>query len=214
MIKSIYRVAAVLVTLLAAVTGRAQEAAGELYEPSLIGCQTPQWVPEAMRYELEGSTVLSYEVDDRGRPASIRIARSSGWKIVDQMSIRTLSSCRYEVPAGPQAVPARLRKAHDWALRDNGQAPSPAALVEGSCQASALFGGFTPFTRKVIARDDAMLVRFLLDEAGKPFGIKFEESDPARVSAASAFIESCRFTPATVAGRAVRGNLYGWLSLK
>ncbi|MDM5178681.1 TonB family protein [Massilia sp. DJPM01] len=216
MIKKLFQVGAVLLTSLAAVTGWAQDASGGFRRVAVIACNPPGWTDEARRYELEGTTVLQYDVGDDGRPSSVRVTRGSGWKVLDHMAIRDIESCRFEQTSDPQVVRAGLMVAYEWKLADNGQTPEPAALVAGSCQASKspYFGAFLPVTGKLVRRADGIAVRFLLDEAGNTFGMKTEETDPAAVSAASAFIQSCRFTPATLDGKPARGNLYGWLIVK
>ncbi|MDQ1919020.1 energy transducer TonB [Massilia pseudoviolaceinigra] len=214
MVKKLFQVSAVLVTSLAAATGWAQDAGGAFRRPAVIACNPSGWTDEARRYELEGTTVLQYDVDDDGRPSSVRVTRGSGWKILDHMAIRAIESCRFEQTSDPQVVRAGLTQTYRWKLADNGQTPVPAALVASSCQPSVYFGAFLPVTGNLIRRADGIAVRFLLDEGGNTFGMKSEETDPAVVSAASALIKSCRFTPAMLDGKPARGNMYGWLIVK
>jgi len=213
-IKKMFQFTAVLVTLFAAATGFAQEASGAYRRPAVIACEPPQWAPEAMRYELEGTTILQFDVDDEGRPTSIQVVRKSGWKILDHMAVSAMEGCRFEATSDPLVVRTGLRAPYNWKLEDNEQRPVPAALVAGSCKATENFGGFIPVTGKLRLRTDGLLVRFLLDEAGHTFGIKLEETHSAPVTAATEYIKSCRFTPATLDGKPIRGNLQGWLTDK
>jgi len=200
--------------LLPAINGWAQNAEGKIRRPTVIACEPGQWTDEALRYELEGTTVLQYDVDDEGRPAAIQIARKSGWRVLDHMAIRALESCRFEPSADPQVVRAGLRVPYNWTLTDNDERPVPAALIAGSCPPSNELSEFLAIKGKVKPRDDGILVRFLLDAEGNTFGIKLEETHPAPVNVATAFIRSCRFSPATLNGKPVRGNLSGWLIMK
>ncbi len=213
-IKKMLQLTAVLATLLPAVTGWAQEADGAVRRPARIGCQPPLFTKEALRYELEGTTVLQYDVDDSGRASSVRVTRSSGWKVLDQMAVKAVGTCRFEQTADPQVVRTGLTMPFNWTLGTQGQQPVPAALVAGSCQASPQFSAFEPFRGAVVARPGGVLVRFLVDDGGKTFGLKLEDADPALVTEATAFIASCRFAPATHEGRPVHGNLTGWLVRK
>ncbi len=212
--KQFLKISVALAILLPTIHSWAQSADVGIRRASLIACDPPVWTQEALRYELEGTTVLQHDVDDDGRPSSVRVARSSGWKVLDHMAIRAMASCRFSPSTDPQVVRNGLKTPYNWQLTNNDQIPLQAALVAGSCPPSAHLGEFLAFTGKVKPRQDAILVRFLLDEKGNPFGIKVEETDPAPLNMATAFINSCRFSPATLEGRPVRGNLSGWLTLK
>jgi hypothetical protein len=83
-----------------------------------------------------------------------------------------------------------------------------AALLPGSCAPSKHLEKFLPIKGKCIPRDDGILVRFLLDAEGSTFGIKVEKTHPAPVNLATAYIQSCRFSPAML-----DGNRYGEIYL-
>lgn len=205
---------AALAMLLPAINGWAYQTDGPIRRPTLISCPPAEWDQEARRYDLEGTNIVQYSVDEEGRPVGVGVVRSSGWKILDYMAIRATKGCRFEASTDPNVVRAGLRSPFNWKLDAIDETPVPAALVPGSCQATTHLADFRPFTGKVIPRHDAILVRFLLDDQGRTFGIKFEESDPSFVSAGTAFIQSCRFSPAMLNGRPVHGNLYGWIMFK
>lgn len=197
-----------------AVNTWAQYSEAPVRRPTLIACTPAEWTQEARRYELEGTTVIQYSVDDEGRPTAVRVARSSGWKILDQMAVRAMAGCRFEPPLEPNIVRTGLRTPYHWKLEDNGQLPEQAAILPDSCAPSKDIEKFVPNKGKLNPRDDGILVRFLLDEKGNIFGIKVEETDPAPINVATAYLQSCRFSPATLDGKPVRGNLSGWLVLK
>lgn len=213
-VKQLLSTATLLALFSPSVNVWAQYLEAPIRRPTLIACNPPEWSQEARRYELEGTTVLQYSVDGEGRPSSVRVARSSGWKILDQMAIRAMGGCRFEPPIDPNIVRTGLRIPYDWKLEDNGQRVEQAALVPDSCTPSKHLEKFLPIKGKLVPRDDGILVRFLLDENGNTFGIKVEETDPAPINVATAYIQSCRFSPAMLDGKPVRGNLLGWLILK
>lgn len=208
-----FRIATAVGLLFTAVNSWAQNSEAKFRLPTLIACNQHAWTDEARRYQLEGTTVMQYSVDDEGRPSSVRVVRSSGWKILDHMALRNLESCRFEATVDPSIVRTGLKIPYDWKLEDIAQPPVPAALLSGSCSPSEHIEKFLPIKGKFIPHDDGILVRFLLDEEGKTFGIKVEETDPAPVSVATSYIRSCRFSPAMLDGKPVRGNLSGWLVL-
>ncbi len=183
--------------------------------PTAIACTPAQWPDEARRYELEGTTVLQYDVDDQGHPSAIRVSRSSGWKVLDYAAVGAMRSCRFQPSTDPMVVRTDLKIPVEWTLGNNGELPPASArLIPDSCAPSPYFGAFVPFTGKVPPRDNGILVRFLLDEKGNTFGIKVEETDRAPINMATNFIRSCRFSPATKDGMSVHGNLTGWLIMK
>jgi hypothetical protein len=128
------------------------------------------------------------------------------------MSLRALDGCRFEATVDPNVVRTGLKIPYDWKLEDV-QPIVPAALISGTCAASEHIERFVPIKGKFTPNNDGILVRFLLDEKGKTFGIKVEETHPAPVSIATAYIQSCRFSPAMLDGKPVHGNISGWLVL-
>ena len=60
-----------------------------------VDCPQQVWPLEARRYELEGTTTVKYKIDEAGRPYVAGVARSSGWAILDEASVFSLSKCNF-----------------------------------------------------------------------------------------------------------------------
>jgi protein TonB len=182
-----------------------------LRDPLATHCGAPVYPIEAARYELAGTTWLAVDLDDDGRPGNVRLHRSSGWKVLDDMAVRGLKTCRFDPAGDPQVRRRDIKMAYKWALGPSGEQGTPAALVAGSCQASDRFSAFRALSGDVTG-SEGVLVRFLVDPAGKPFRIKFEnDTPPADQQAGAAWLESCSFTPARGKAGPAPGNLYGRL---
>jgi TonB family protein len=182
-----------------------------LRDPLATECGAPVYPIEAARYELAGTTWLAVDLEDDGRPGKVRLHRSSGWKVLDDTAVRWLSACRFDPAGDPQVRRRDIKMAYKWALGPSGEQGTPAALVAGSCQASDRFSAFRALSGDVTG-SEGVLVRFLVDPAGKPFRIKFEnDTPPASQQAGAAYLASCSFTPAQGKAGPAPGNLYGRL---
>ena len=182
-----------------------------LRDPLAKQCSAPVYPIEAARYELEGTTWLAVDLNDDGSPGKVRLHRGSGWKVLDEMAVRGLKTCRFDPAGDPQVRRRDIKMAYKWALGASGEQGTPAALVAGSCQASDRFSAFRALSGDVTG-SEGVLVRFLVDPAGKPFGIKFENDTPSATQQAGAtYLASCSFTPAQGKAGPVPGNLYGRL---
>ncbi len=161
--------------------------AGLLMSPS--SCTTPEWPREARRYEVDGITLVHFQIDAQGKIEDAKVVKSSSWQLLDDAALRSLVKCQFKPgldEAGSNTYPIQFV----WTL--SGPAMIRPALVPGSCQVSNQFAGFESFNR---APTDAtgVLVRFLVDEAGNALGIK-AEGGGGPVAAAAAFLRSCKFT--------------------
>jgi TonB family protein len=182
-----------------------------LSDPLATSCGAPVYPVEAARYELVGTTWLAVDLDDDGRPAEVRLHRGSGWKLLDDMAVRRLNGCRFDPAGDPRVRRKDIKMAYKWQLAPSGEKSTPAALVAGSCQASDRFSAFRALSGDVTG-SEGVLVRFLVDPAGKPFRIKFEnDTPPASQQAGAAWLASCSFTPAQGKAGPAPGNLYGRL---
>jgi TonB family protein len=151
----------------------------------------PQYPKEALRYELEGKTTVRYTMSPEGRMVDVTVARSSGWRLLDDATVTFVSSCAFP----PEKIAAFQGKTYPlqyvWHLDRHDPHP---ALVADSCQASQTFAGLKLFDDQP---SDArgLKVRFLVDVAGQPYGIKSEGGslDTATADQLVAYVQSCRF---------------------
>lgn len=155
-------------------------------------CPKPVWPAEARRYELQGVTTLRFMLDDEGRVIEPKVAKSSGWDVLDQAGVKGLAACVFPVETAQKYPGKSLPVQYVWAM--NGGDRARPALVEGSCAASERFSGFAPLPRGT-AGLEGVHVRLLVNKDGTPFGVKTEsrDTDPALVQEALAYMQSCRF---------------------
>ena len=66
--------------------------AGLLMSPS--ACTTPEWPREMRRYEVDGITVVHFQIDGAGLIEDARVVKSSGWQLLDDAAMRSLVKCR------------------------------------------------------------------------------------------------------------------------
>lgn len=160
--------------------------AGLLLSPS--SCTTPEWPQEARRYEVDGITLVHFQIGTDGNIEDTRVIKSSSWQLLDDAALRSLVTCKFKPgldEAGLSTYPIRFV----WTL--SGPAMIRPALVPGSCASSKQFSGFESFNRTPSSAT-GVLVRFLVDAEGKVAGVKAEGS-AGPVAAALDFIGSCKF---------------------
>jgi TonB family protein len=156
----------------------------------ILTSQAPPYPEEALRYGLEGDVVVEYYLNNEGRAENVRVTKSSGWKILDDATVASTRNLHFPVGSGNDA-PAKTHKIKtSWKL-NNVQASSPSYIIPGSCAKSERFIDF-----RNSKEGDGLLVRFLTDVDGRPFGIKIEDSavDQVTIDSAVAFIQNCSFT--------------------
>lgn len=164
--------------------------AGLLKSPA--SCTTPEWPNEARRYEIDGITVLNFGIDAEGNIEDARIEHSSGWQLLDAAALRSLIKCKFK-PGLDETDRASIYPVQFvWTL--TGPAAIRPELVAGSCEPSTRFTGFERFNRKPSAAD-GVLVRFLVNEEGTPYGAKAEPADGQALLARAAldYIQACKF---------------------
>lgn len=163
--------------------------AGLLLSPA--SCTTPEWPREARRYEVDGITVLHFQIAADGSIEDARVDKSSSWQLLDDAALRSLVKCKFK-PGLDEAERSTYPIQFVWTL--SGPAMLRPALVPDSCATSARFTGFEGFNRGATGAS-GVLVRFLVDPVGMPFGVKVEagKSDAAALVAATDFIRSCKF---------------------
>ena len=178
---------------------------------SKASCTTPEWPSEARRYEVQGVTVVHFQISESGAVEDAKVARSSSWRLLDEAALRSLVRCSFK----PDLAEAKRHQVFPvqfvWTL-----AGTPAVrpvLVAGSCAASPLFAGFQPYIHDPTS-SNGVLVRFLVNAAGKAFGVKAEAADSEMGRAAAEYIQSCAFAPdSTLAGERT-DTLFGRVTVK
>jgi TonB family protein len=154
-------------------------------------CPAPIWPREARRYEIEGTATIKYRLLPDGRVSEPRVVKSSGWAILDDATIRLAMSCKYTPQQAAEAAGQELPLQFVWMLE--GQRDY-AGLVPGTCAAAGRFDGFQPFDRQASDRQ-GIKVRFLIDGAGAPQGVRVEDPniDPVAAAEVVGYLASCRF---------------------
>jgi TonB family protein len=160
--------------------------AGLLVSPT--SCTAPEWPREARRYEVDGMTVVHFQIGEDGNITDAEVVKSSSWQLLDDAALRSLVKCKFK-PGLDEAERTTYPIQFVWTL--TGPAMLRPTLVPDSCVTSAQFSGFEGFNRAPTSAD-GVLVRFLVDAAGQATGIK-AESGPGPIDAATAFIRTCKF---------------------
>ena len=154
-------------------------------------CAGAEYPAEARRYELEGITTLRYRLAPDGRVADVQVVRSSGWKLLDDASIRTIQACVFTPEQAARADGAALPVKYVWSLEGNRIRPH---LVPGSCAASGRFAAYRDFD-DAPGGADGIKVRLLVGGLGQARGVKPEGAGlaPDVAEALVKYVESCRF---------------------
>jgi TonB family protein len=162
--------------------------------PARKPCAGAEYPAEARRYELEGITTLRYRLAPDGRVADVQVARSSGWKLLDDASIRTIQACVFTPEQAARADGAALPVKYVWSLEGNRIRPH---LVPGSCAASGRFAAYRDFDDAPGGANgaDGVKVRLLVGGLGQAHGVKPEGASlaPDVAEALVKYVESCRF---------------------
>jgi TonB family protein len=59
-------------------------------------CSKPRYPRAGLREELEGTTVLRFDLTAEGKATNARIARSSGWAVLDEAALESISLCAFQ----------------------------------------------------------------------------------------------------------------------
>ncbi|MTW10650.1 TonB family protein [Pseudoduganella eburnea] len=155
-------------------------------------CTAPEWPREALRYEIEGSTTLQFQIGLDGAVRNAQVKQGSGWSILDQAALAGLARCRFKpgLDAAREGVEFPIQYA--WTLE--GPAPLRPKLLPGTCAPSSHFLRYDDFDRQVDHRAYVKL-RFLVDAEGKPQRIvpELARFDPVVVRDAVNWLQTCRF---------------------
>ena len=155
-------------------------------------CTTPQWPQEARRYEVEGISLLHFRIGADGQVQDAKVAASSSWKLLDDAALRSLVKCRFKAGLDEAERETVFPIQFVWTL--SGPSSARPQLIPGSCTQSGQFSGFQALNRTASGKD-GVLLRFLVNAAGVPYGVKPELAgvDAGAGQAAAEFIESCKF---------------------
>ncbi|NVD97555.1 energy transducer TonB [Massilia sp. BJB1822] len=172
----------ILIGVLAALAAASHAAPGS-------NCPKPEWPREALRYELEGATVLRYAVGQDGKAMLASIQKSSGWKVLDNAALNNLNQCVFREPSTEGVT-----KPIQYAWRLDGERSLRPLLVPGSCPASEQFQTFKNLDKSP-SNANGVVLRMLIGSEGKPWAVKAEapELPSELIDAAIAFIQQCRF---------------------
>lgn len=155
-------------------------------------CTTPEWPGEARRYEVEGMTVLHFQIGEDGSVEGARVAKTSSWKLLDEAALQSLVKCRFRSGMAEAERGKTFPVQFVWSFA--GPPSVRPQLVPGSCAASARYAKFQPYNRNATAHD-GVLLRFLVNARGEPFGVKAEAYGEyvAAGQAAAEYVKTCRF---------------------
>jgi protein TonB len=155
-------------------------------------CPLPAWPREALLYDLQGSSTVSFAIGADGAVEQARLLRSSGWAMLDDAALRAIAACRFKAGLAPAERAGPYPMQFAWKL--DGAAGVAPQLREGSCPASGRFMRFA-VSGASPAPASAVLVRLLVGEGGVPTRVAAEAGGqpPALVAGALDFVRSCRF---------------------
>lgn len=158
---------------------------------SHASCTTPEWPVEARRYEVEGVTLVHFQIGEDGAVEGAKVAGSSSWKLLDEAALRAIVKCQFKpglVAEREKTFPIQFV----WTL--TGPPSVRPQLVEGSCAPSSRFSKFQVYNRNSTGQD-GVLLRFLVNARGEPFGIKAEATGEHHAAglAAADYLKTCKF---------------------
>ena len=207
---------ALLMTLLAAQAVYAQSSEIVVQQPPplpgvyaggvALDCEPPAYPMEAQRYELEGETIVELLIGDDGRAHGKRIAKSSGWQILDETTLSAMAACRFSpVTRNGKPAGAHWQKfSFVWVLENDGSPRgTPPVLLRESCKGADQLELIN--APRVV---EPVLLRFLTSAEGVAFGIKIEKGsgDAGIDEEAVSLLQSCKFSPSMWNGKPGPGN--------
>lgn len=200
-----------MLSLLIALAGASAFPYQSLATPA--SCTAPEWPREALRYEIEGTTTLQFQIGLDGVVRNAQVKQGSGWSILDQAALAGLARCRFKpgLDAAREGVEFPIQYA--WTLE--GPAPLRPMLRPGSCAPSSHFLRYDDFDRQVDNRAYVKL-RFLVDAEGKPQRIvpELTRFDAVVVRDAVNWLQTCRFGIAPRAAGARTDTSFGRVVLR
>jgi TonB family protein len=175
-------------------------------------CPAPSWPREALRYELEGTARVRYQVLPDGRVGELGLVKSSGWAILDDATLALARSCRYTPQQALEVQGRELPLEFTWRLEGE---RVYANMLPATCGAAGRIDGFQPFDRQP-GDVHAVKVRFLVDKTGAPRGIRLEGNsvDPVLADEVIGYLGNCRFEFDPQAKGAHTDTMYGRVLLR
>lgn len=174
---------------------------GNAYE-----CPAPEYPYEARAYQLEGESIVELLIGSEGKVYGKRIATSSGWKMLDDAALATMSACKFS-PITRDGEPGTYWKKYSlvWKLDDfsPGRRASRPSLIADSCAIGDKIRLFDS------ARNaNGIILRFLTTDKGEIGGIKIEKGsgNPNVDERAVEAFKSCKVMPALLEGKPVYGS--------
>jgi TonB family protein len=154
-------------------------------------CPAPSWPREAQRYEIEGVARVKYKLLPDGRVGKPRVVKSSGWAILDDATAALALSCKYTPQQALDTHGRELLMEFVWVLEGE---RVHASMLPATCGPVGRIDGFQPFDRQP-GDARAVKVRFLIDQAGAPRGIRIEgnDVDPSLADEVVGYLGNCRF---------------------
>lgn len=155
-------------------------------------CTTPEWPKEARRYEVEGITLLHFKIGEDGNVEDAKVADSSSWKMLDEAALRSLVKCKFKAGLDEAQRDMVFPIQFVWTLA--GPPSVRPQLIPDTCAVSAQFATFQAFDRRASDKD-GVLMRFLVNQYGEPYGVKPETGagNTALADAAVDFVKGCKF---------------------
>lgn len=163
-------------------------------------CAIPTYPEAALRYGMQGDTVLKLMIDESGKIKAFQLVRSSGWKMLDLTVMNAIIGCQI-LPEG-QREPSEMYTAYRWKF-DQGYT-SPAMLDAKTCKFSDKLRIADDRDHK--EKDPGIVVGIYTSETGKVLDAKVQwGSDDAQLDQESLRIaKSCEFMPAERSGKRIR----------
>lgn len=163
-------------------------------------CAIPTYPEAALRYGMQGDTVLKLMIDESGKIKAFQLVRSSGWKMLDLTVMNAIIGCQI-LPEG-RWVPSETYTAYRWKF-DQGYT-SPAVLEAKTCKSSDKLRIADDRDNK--NKDAGIVVGIYTSETGKVLDAKVQwGSDDEQLDQESLRIaRSCEFMPTERSGKRIR----------
>lgn len=91
-------------------------------------CANTAYPRGALRDELEGNTVLLLSIGESGKIESVKIEKSSGWRILDDAATNTMLGCQVT----SETLKSKISKSYifKWSIGNNSKPPALNLLME------------------------------------------------------------------------------------